>query len=248
MRQAESERLRSRIIDMDVGAVRRAYARWAPVYDATFGRIADAGRIRTVAHINRFEGRVLEVGVGTGISLPRYSPHLSITGIDLSPEMLNRACERVVKQRLSNVEAVLEMDASNMAFPDSSFDVVVAMYVLTVVPDPAKVMRELERVCRPGGQVLIVSHFSQEHGLRGAVEKGLSRFAEAIGWRPDFPIDTVMVCDGLRLVDAQPMKPFGLFTMLRFIKDEAAAASPAMNRKLMGHAPVVSQAVRDATA
>jgi len=248
MRQADSDRLRAKIIDMDEGAVRRAYARWAPVYDATFGLIADAGRIRTVSHINRFEGRVLEVGVGTGISLTKYRPHLSITGIDLSPEMLSKACDRVIRNRLSNVEAILEMDASDMAFKDDSFDIVVAMYVLTVVPDPDKVMRELERVCRPGGQVLIVNHFSQEHGLRGAVEKGMARFGEALGWRPEFPIDTLMVCDGLKLVDAQPLKPFGLFTMLRFIKDEGGAASPAMSRKLLGQHPRAPGAVRDAPA
>jgi phosphatidylethanolamine/phosphatidyl-N-methylethanolamine N-methyltransferase len=153
---------------MDEGAVKRAYARWAPVYDVTFGRIAEAGRNRTVEHINQYEGRVLEVGVGTGISLPNYHRRLKITGIDLSPEMLKKARRRVVRNRLNHVEAVLEMDASDMDFPDNSFDIVVAMYVLTVVPDPIQVMRELERVCRPGGQVFVVNHFSQDHGVRGA--------------------------------------------------------------------------------
>lgn len=246
-RHLDGERPQARIIDMDEGAVKRAYARWAPVYDATFGVVADAGRMRAVSHINRFEGRVLEVGVGTGISLPKYSPHLKITGIDLSREMLAKARERVAKHNLANVEAVLEMDASAMDFPDASFDIVVAMYVLTVVPDPDKVMRELERICRPGGQVLIVNHFSQEHGIRGAVEKGLARFGEALGWRPEFPVETLMICDGLKLVDVQPLKPFGLFTMLRFLKDDSAAASPAVSRKLMGQPALMQRSVRDAT-
>jgi phosphatidylethanolamine/phosphatidyl-N-methylethanolamine N-methyltransferase len=215
----------NRIIDMDEGAVKRAYARWAPVYDITFGRIAEAGRNRTVEHINQYQGRVLEVGVGTGISLPRYSRHLRITGIDLSPEMLKKARQRVARDRLDNVEDILEMDASDMQFADDSFDVVVAMYVLTVVADPAQVMRELERVCRPGGQVLVVNHFSQDHGVRGAVEKAMGRFGEALGWRPEFPIETVMVCDRLKLVETEPSRPFSLFTILRFVKDAPEGAS-----------------------
>jgi phosphatidylethanolamine/phosphatidyl-N-methylethanolamine N-methyltransferase len=212
---------------MDEGAVKRAYARWAPVYDVTFGRIAEAGRNRTVEHINQYEGRVLEVGVGTGISLPNYHRRLKITGIDLSPEMLKKARRRVVRNRLNHVEAVLEMDASDMDFPDNSFDIVVAMYVLTVVPDPIQVMRELERVCRPGGQVFVVNHFSQDHGVRGVVEKAMGRFGEKLGWRPEFPIETLMVCDRLKLVETQPMRPFGLFTIMRFVKDAALGTNAA---------------------
>jgi phosphatidylethanolamine/phosphatidyl-N-methylethanolamine N-methyltransferase len=232
---------------MDEGAVKRAYARWAPVYDVTFGRIADAGRIRTVEHINRFSGRVLEVGVGTGISLPRYGRHLRIAGIELSPEMLEKARRRVVAKRLTNVEGIFEMDAGQMSFPDASFDVVVAMYVLTVVPDPAKVMRELERVCRPSGQVIIVNHFSQDHGVRGAVEKAMGRFGEALGWRPDFPLSALMVCDDLRLVHAQPLKPLGLFTMLRFVRDESSQQSPVLSRSFHP-ARATNGSVRGATA
>jgi phosphatidylethanolamine/phosphatidyl-N-methylethanolamine N-methyltransferase len=215
---------------MDEGAIRRAYARWAPVYDVTFGRIAEAGRNRTVEHINRYEGRVLEVGVGTGMSLPHYHRRLKITGIDLSPEMLKKARRRVVRDRLSHVEAILEMDASDMRFADDSFDIVVAMYVLTVVPDPIQVMLELERVCRPGGQVFVVNHFSQDHGVRGKVEKAMGRFGEALGWRPDFPVDTLMVCDRLKLVDTQPMRPFGLFTVMRFVKEAPEGTASGAGR------------------
>jgi phosphatidylethanolamine/phosphatidyl-N-methylethanolamine N-methyltransferase len=144
--------------------------------------------------------------------------------------MLKKARRRVVRNRLNHVEAVLEMDASDMDFPDNSFDIVVAMYVLTVVPDPIQVMRELERVCRPGGQVFVVNHFSQDHGVRGVVEKAMGRFGEKLGWRPEFPVETLMVCDRLKLVETQPMRPFGLFTIMRFVKDAAdgtnAAATP----------------------
>lgn len=238
-----------KIVAMDEGAVRRAYKRWAPVYDITFGLIADAGRIRAVEHINRSSGRVLEVGVGTGISLSRYRRHLRVTGIDLSPEMLERARERIARQRLGQVEAILEMDASRMSFADDSFDVVVAMYVLTVVPDPARVMAELERVCRPGGEVIILNHFSQEHGVRGAVEKGMARFAETLGWRPEFPVETLLGSPGLRLADAQPLKPFGLFTMLRFVKEPAGPGGVHSALRLARRAGLrTGREFRDATA
>ena len=138
---------------IDEDAVRSAYRRWAPVYDHTFGRVAAEGRKHSVEIINQGKGRVLEVGVGTGLSLPAYGRHLEIVGIDLSPEMLEKARERVATERLANVTGLHEMDASDLKFPAASFDTVVAMYVMTVVPDPEKVMRELSRVCRPGGEV-----------------------------------------------------------------------------------------------
>jgi phosphatidylethanolamine/phosphatidyl-N-methylethanolamine N-methyltransferase len=238
-----------KIVDMDEGAVRLAYKRWAPVYDLTFGLIADAGRMRAVEHINRLSGHVLEVGVGTGMSLTRYRPHLKVSGIDLSPEMLERARERVERRRLQNVEAILEMDASAMRFADNSFDVVVAMFVLTVVPDPARVMAELERVCRPGGEVIVVNHFSQEHGVRGAVEKGMARFAETLGFRSEFPVETLLGNAGLRLIDAESLKPLGLFSMLRFTKQPAGPESNARALKLARRAGLRTGAeIRDATA
>lgn len=206
------------LVNMSSEAVRRAYRRWAPVYDFTFGKIADWGRMRTVDYINGFEGSVLEVGIGTGISLPHYKRSLKVTAIDLSPEMLKRARERVAREGLSHVDEVLEMDAGDMSFPDNSFDIVVAMYVLTVVPDPRQVMRELERVCKPGGQVIVVNHFSKAEGLRGAVEKAMAPFAALLGWRPQFPMETLFSCDRLIVQGATELKPFGLFTLLRFEK------------------------------
>ena len=154
---------------MDAASVRHAYRRWAPVYDFTFGLIAEAGRKNAVQIINRRKGRVLEVGVGTGLSLPCYGSHLTITGIDLSPEMLAKAQDKVERKALGNVVALHEMDAGALAFPDESFDTVVAMYVMTVVPEPDRVMRELERVCAAGGEVILVNHFSQDEGVRGFI-------------------------------------------------------------------------------
>ena len=238
----------SNIVPMDEHAVRKAYARWAPVYDLSFGKIADAGRIIAVDAINKRRGSVLEVGVGTGISLPRYRSHLDVTGIDLSPEMLRKARERVRKLGLRNIRKLLEMDAQELDFADESFDTVVAMYVLTVVPEPAKVMAELERVCKPGGQILIINHFSQDHGVRGLVEKAMAPFAERLGWRPEFGIENVMTQDSLRLVEERPMKPFGLFTMLRFTREEAPGAERRATNKLAKRASTaisVDQEIRD---
>lgn len=220
-RAPELERADGRIVGIgriDEDAVKVAYRRWAPVYDHTFGRIATEGRKHTVEIINRRQGRVLEVGVGTGLSLPSYERHLEIVGIDLSPEMLDKARERVAEEHLDHVTGLHEMDAGDLKFDDGSFDTVVAMYVMTVVPEPEKVMSELARVCRPGGEVVLVNHFSQEDGMRGWVERRMAPFAEQLGWRPVFDVARVMGCEDLRLVERRALRPWGLFTMMRFSK------------------------------
>jgi phosphatidylethanolamine/phosphatidyl-N-methylethanolamine N-methyltransferase len=220
------ERAQGRIVGIgriDEGAVLDAYRRWAPIYDYTFGRIARGGRRHAVELINEGDGRVLEVGVGTGLSLPDYDRRLEIVGIDLSPDMLEKARERVASEALGNVTGLHEMDAADLKFPDAAFDTVVAMYVMTVVPEPEVVMRELARVTKPGGQVLLVNHFSQREGVRGWVERRMAPFADKIGWRSVFDVSRVTVCADLELVQRKSLRPLGLFTMLRFAKANAAA-------------------------
>ena len=228
---------------MDVDAVRHAYRRWAPVYDFTFGLVAEAGRKHAVQIINRRKGRVLEVGVGTGLSLPCYGSQLTITGIDLSPEMLAKARNKVTSKKLGNVTGLHEMDAGALAFPDESFDTVVAMYVMTVVPDPERVMRELERVCAPGGEVILVNHFSEDEGMRGLVERKLAPFGDLLGWRPVFGLDRVLVCDDLRLAERRSLRPFGLFTMLRFVKEPGFGLGPQLAARARGRARAPARAV-----
>jgi phosphatidylethanolamine/phosphatidyl-N-methylethanolamine N-methyltransferase len=211
-------RRRRNPLRLDEHSVRTAYRRWAPVYDQTFGRIAAEGRKHAVEHINTKSGRVLEVGVGTGLSLPMYDPRIEVVGIDLSPEMLEKARARVAAEAVDNVMGLYEMDASRLTFEDQSFDIVVAMYVLTVVPDPERVMRELSRVCKPGGEVLLVNHFSQKQGVRGWVERRMAPFAEHLGWRPVFDRRRVMGCSDLELIEQRSLRPLGLFTMLRLRK------------------------------
>ncbi len=196
--------------------VRVAYKRWAPFYDATFGKLVEAGVKQTVERANHFSGRLLEVGVGTGLALPHYADQLRVTGIDLSADMLARAKLRLKRKGMTNIDALMVMDATALDFPDGHFDVTTAMYVLTVVPEPAKVVHELARVTKPGGTVLIANHFSVESGLRGIVEKKMSKHAAKLGWRPEFPVDSVLVSDKLRLVSLKQLKPWGFFTLLEF--------------------------------
>ena len=206
---------------LSASTVRKAYKFWAPIYDQTFGIMVRAGRMRAVKHINNSEaGRVLEVGVGTGLSLPHYRTDLEVTGIDLSPNMLEKAEERVQNKNLTHVDDLLIMDASDLDFPDNSFDTVVAMFVMTVVPDPEAVMRELQRVCAPGGEVLLVNHFSTDHGVRGWLEQKMASFRSTGLWNPQFPVDRVMVCDELELRESHDVHPFGMFKLLSFNKLE----------------------------
>lgn len=174
---------------MQIEAVKAAYRRYATVYDALFGPVLQPGRKAVVEALNLRSGeRVLEVGVGTGLSLPLYPREVTITGIDLSREMLEKARRRVQRRRLANVEALVEMDAERMTFPDASFDKIVAMYVLPVVQNPQKLLQELHRVCRPDGEIFIVNHVRSDNRLIAAFEKGLARFSDAIGFRPDFEL------------------------------------------------------------
>lgn len=206
-----------KLAKMAVEDVQKAYRRWAPFYDATFGKLVKDGVMQTVARANQYKGRLLEVGVGTGLALPHYGPQLKVTGIDLSTDMLERAHERLEKKKNhGNIEALREMDAGHLEFPDAAFDIAVAMYVLTVVPNPAQVVAEMARVVKPGGTVLIANHFSVENGLRAVIEKQMSKHAAKLGWRPEFPIDSVLVSDRLRLVSLRQLKPWGFFTLLEF--------------------------------
>jgi phosphatidylethanolamine/phosphatidyl-N-methylethanolamine N-methyltransferase len=178
---------------MQLESVKAAYRRYAAVYDAVFGPVLQPGRKAVVQALGLRSGdRVLEVGVGTGLSLPLYPRDVRITGIDVSREMLEKARRRVAQRRLSNVDALLEMDAERMSFPDASFDKVVAMYVVSVVERPAKLLEELHRVCRPHGEIYLVNHVRSDNRFIAAVEKGLARFSDKLGFHPDFELRDMM--------------------------------------------------------
>ncbi len=201
---------------LDADDVRAAYRRWARIYDASFGSITARARRKTVAEINRLPGeRVLEVGVGTGLSLPRYAPGKRVTGIDLSGEMLAQARARTAALRLGQVEALLEMDAEATNFADASFDIAVAMFVASVVPHPRRLLAEMRRVVRPGGTLLFINHFAAERGPRWWVERALAPASRALGWHPDFLIEALLGPEERAQAEQRAMAPFGLFTLIR---------------------------------
>lgn len=174
---------------MQIESVKAAYRRYAAVYDAVFGPVLQPGRKAVVQALRLRSGEhVLEVGVGTGLSLPLYPRDVRITGIDVSREMLEKARRRVAHRRLDNVEGLLEMDAERMSFADASFDKVVAMYVVPVVANPARLLEELHRVCRPDGEIFLVNHVRSDNRFIAAFENGLARFSDKIGFRPDFQL------------------------------------------------------------
>jgi phosphatidylethanolamine/phosphatidyl-N-methylethanolamine N-methyltransferase len=201
---------------LDAASIVEAYRRWANVYDAVFGGVSAKGRRRAVNLVNRLPGRdVLEVGVGTGLALPHYDRHKRITGIDLSKEMLAKARERRMRYGLDHVEALLEMDAEATAFPDASFDIAVAMFVASVVPNPGRLLQELRRVVRPGGDILMVNHFAAERGPRWWLERAMAPASRALGWHPDFAMESIFGPEDLARIEAEPISPFGLFTLVR---------------------------------
>jgi phosphatidylethanolamine/phosphatidyl-N-methylethanolamine N-methyltransferase len=203
---------------LDADAVRAAYRRWAGVYDAVFGGVSAWGRRRAAAEVNRLPGRdVLEVGVGTGLALPHYHPQKRITGIDLSADMLLRARSRVAGGRLPGVQDLLEMDAEATSFADDSFDIAVAMFVASVVPNPRKLMAELRRVVRPGGHILLVNHFAAENGPRWWLERAMAPASRALGWHPDFAMDALFLPDERAAAICTSVPPFGLFTLAKLV-------------------------------
>ena len=146
--------------------VTKTYARWAPVYDLVFGTVFERARHAAIAATNRVGGRVLDVGVGTGICLPHYAPTTRVVGIDLSEPMLRKARKRVAEQGLQHVERLEVMDAERLAFPEASFDVVVAQYVVNTVPHPEVALDEFARVLKPGGEIVLINRVGAEDGPR----------------------------------------------------------------------------------
>lgn len=200
---------------MEINAVKTSYARWAPVYDKTFGAITNAGRRAAVDYINAKDFKnVLEVGVGTGLALPAYRSGLAVTGIDFSDDMLAKARAKVDKQDLGHVKSLRQMDARNLDFSDASFDVVAAMHIISVVPEPERVMDEMARVCRPGGRIVITNHFARETGMLSRIERIAAPFANLLGWHSDFEISTVLKQRDLTVIEQKSLPPLGMMTFL----------------------------------
>lgn len=201
---------------LDADSVRAAYARWAHVYDMVFGGVSAFGRRRAVEAVNALPGvRVLEVGVGTGLALPHYSRSKRITGIDLSAEMLERARDRVRSERLSHVDRLLEVDAEATGFEPASYDIAVAMFVASVVPNPRLLLKEMRRVVRPGGHLLFVNHFAAERGPRWWAERAMAPASRKLGWHPDFSREALLPAEDMARAVFDTVPPLGLFTLVR---------------------------------
>ncbi len=205
---------------MQIDAILKTYRRWAPVYDLTFGRITQGGRILAANHVNAQGGVVLEVGIGTGLALDYYAPNVRITGIDLSAEMLREAANRARRKGLKNLAGLYQMDAREIAFPDAAFDHVAAMHIMSVVPEPERVLDEMARVCRPGGSVMIANHFAGRAEGWTWAERLAAPLADFLGWHSDFAIERVLGHPKLKLEEQVQVPPFGLMTFLRFRRVE----------------------------
>jgi len=207
---------------MDRDHVAEAYGRWAPVYDLVFGPVFRQGRLAAVKAAESVGGRILEVGVGTGLSLGDYGRGTRLVGVDISEPMLEKARNRVQARGLAHVEALEVMDAEHLTVPDASFDVVVAQYVVTAIPNPERALDEFVRVVRPGGEIILTSRIGAETGLRRTLEKWLMPLTSRLGWRTDFPWSRferwASGRSDVRLLERRALPPLGHFWLLRYLR------------------------------
>ncbi len=207
---------------MDRDQVAEAYGRWAPVYDLIFGPVFRQGRRAAVTAAEHIGGRILEVGVGTGLSLGDYGKSTRVVGIDISEAMLDKARKRVEARRLTHVEALQVMDAEHLTIPDASFDVVVAQYVVTAIPNPERALDEFVRVVRPGGEIILTTRIGAETGLRGMLEKWLMPLTSRLGWRTEFAWSRYELwaerSRAVRLLERRALPPLGHFWLLRYLR------------------------------
>ena len=203
---------------LDRGAVEKAYARWAPVYDIVFGKVFERGRKASIEAAERVGGRILEVGVGTGINATLYPQDCIVTGIDLSSSMLEKARERVARKDISNMR-LLEMDAADLRFDDGAFDIVYAPYLISVVPDPITVAREMRRVCRLGGRIIFLNHFRSRNPLLASIERAISPFTVHIGFKSDLDLPAFLAQADLEPVSIEKVNIPRIWSLVTCVKE-----------------------------
>jgi phosphatidylethanolamine/phosphatidyl-N-methylethanolamine N-methyltransferase len=208
--------------DLDATLVGKAYSNWADVYDRLCGPLFRTAHVAAAAAANRVGGRILEIGVGTGLLLPLYEKSTRVTGVDLSPEMLAKARERVSAQGLAYVVALETGDVHQLVHSTASFDVVVMPFVLTLVSAPEVALDSCLRVLRPGGEIIIVSHFRSHTPWIAALESWVAPWIAGAGLRPDFPVsrlaDWAATRGNAEITEVRELKPFGIYRLIRITK------------------------------
>jgi phosphatidylethanolamine/phosphatidyl-N-methylethanolamine N-methyltransferase len=199
--------------------VERVYEKLANVYDFTFGPTLHPGRLVAIERMGINPGdRILEVGVGTGINAALYPRNCHITGIDLSAGMLEKARERVARKGLRNVR-LMEMDAANLTFADDSFDIVYAPYLVSVVPDPVRVVQEMRRVCRPGGKIIVLNHFRSANPILSRLERAICPLTVHIGFKSDLDLPGFLAQADLEPVSIEKVNVPRIWSLVTCLKD-----------------------------
>jgi len=192
----------------------KLYSEFAPLYDRVFGKIFYSRLERVIEDLHIPRGaKVLEVGAGTGTSFPAYPTHCQVTGIDLAPDMLTRARQKIAENGWTHIK-VLEMNALALNFPDNSFDFVMAFHVVTVVPDPVAMINEARRVCKPGGKIVIVNHFTSDVPVLGSVTRSLDPLTRWLGWRTDLKLKAFIETTNLTVERIYKISKASLYTVL----------------------------------
>lgn len=200
--------------------VQQAYNRLADVYDFVFGAILQPGRERAVRSIVSRPGlRVLELGIGTGLTAPLYSRDWSVVGVDLSPAMLQHAQKRIAELKLDNSVRLVLADGAKLPFDDESFDVVLVPYVMSVVPDPIGVGVELRRVCRQSGQIILLNHFLSQDSVGARLERWISPLTAKIGFRTDLSLQWLLSGAGLRPTHVSAVNVPRIWKLVTCIKE-----------------------------
>jgi len=205
---------------MDIAYVEKTYSRWSNIYDLFWGKLLHPGQKIAIEVMDIQPGdRILEVGVGTGLSLPLYPDYCQIVGIDLSGEMLKKAQKKIEKYDLQHV-TIEKMDASNMSFADGSFDTVIAAYVVSVVPDPVKVVLEMKRVCKKGGKIIFLNHFKSRNKFLARFEEAISPLCDKIGFKTDLDLEKLLAITNLRINYRRKINLFKYWQLVKCVNQK----------------------------
>lgn len=220
---------------MNASLIKLTYRRLAPIYDAIFGAVLQPGRKRGIQTLHcRPEQQILEVGVGTGLSLALYPDTVRVVGIDICPDMLQRAQERVHERQLHNVQALVQMDGRQMSFASNSFDKVIAMYVMPALDDPAPLVAEMRRVCKPDGELVFINHFQSNRPITGTIERLLTPLWRWVNYRSDLKLEDFLRDTRLEVIETQDTNIFGYATIVRCKNHDSQQLIPDDSNEFIG--------------